>query len=363
MKLFVRIKGGPGSGNFDHAGREGFIGGSSARGSGSAIPMPKEDSYTTWPNSKELFGADTVSLVAAKRLKEGVATSLAPIAGGYSEVATIISQWADTSNDTTYLSLSLQEDAVAEFGIDLSEWQKGKLTEYHKHMAAAKEIETLNAEYLRLKKAIETPEFPSLDTVAGISPRDLQAYHIGASTYDEIMAKYPGADNPAYRAYQKDFQSYHQIEETMLQLAWSVRGSVYVKAHEYGTIGYRVTYQRESARHQPAEIQRQLLRTMYENTQKYFKDKGITEVVMYRGVSLPIGKRPNLGEAARVRGNALESWSGDPKVARNFGHAVFAMKIPVERILSTPMTGFGCLNEYEYVILGGVEDECMVVKL
>ena len=360
MKLLVRIKGSAYSGNYDHKGREGFVGGSSARGSGSAIPMP-EGTYRTWQNSKEVFGKDALLDSRSMRLKGEVAKSLESVLP-CEQASTFIHQWAESSNDSDYKSLSIQEDAATEFGTDLSDWQKGKLQQYHDHMAAAREIEGLNAEYMRLKKAVEKPKLPLLDTVEGVTQRDLQDYDEGLATYEEIMDRHPGSTTAAYKRYRKNSDKYMEVKEKIERLNMQLNDSPYAMAHEYSSTGYRVTYSRESGRLQSPEVQRQLLRQMYDNTQRFFKNQGITEVVMYRGVRLPVGKRPKLGNVVRVKGNAMESWSGDPDTSKNFGTVMLAMKIPVERILSIPMSGFGCLHEYEYVILGGVEDECRVVR-
>ena len=95
---------------------------------------------------------------------------------------------------------------------------------------------------------------------------------------------------------------------------------------------------------------RELMLSMYKRTQSMFKDAGIKDVVVYRGVTGV--KLPGMGKATKVKGNALESWSLSLNVARGFGSRVIGMRVPVRRVLSTPTTGFGCMSEQELVLIG-----------
>lgn len=94
------------------------------------------------------------------------------------------------------------------------------------------------------------------------------------------------------------------------------------------------------------------VRGMYNRTQEEFKQKGIKEVTVYRGIGSSANSLPH-GKTARIVGNAAESWSFDPQTARSFGSGgrIFKMKVPVSRVLSTFRTGFGCANEHEVLIL------------
>jgi hypothetical protein len=42
--------------------------------------------------------------------------------------------------------------------------------------------------------------------------------------------------------------------------------------------------------------------------------------------------------------------------ASKFGDVMMAAQVPASQILSTPRTGFGCLNEHEMVVLGNVNN-------
>ena len=87
------------------------------------------------------------------------------------------------------------------------------------------------------------------------------------------------------------------------------------------------------------------VREMYNKTQAYFKERGITEVKLYRGVK----------SQTNVHG-VIESWTTDPKTARKFnGHGVMEKNVPVEKILLAH-DGPGWKNgrygqQYEYVVM------------
>jgi hypothetical protein len=135
------------------------------------------------------------------------------------------------------------------------------------------------------------------------------------------------------------------------------------------------------------------LRAQYNSTQQFFKDRGITEVSAYRGFNfnekydanggsvLPPWADPehndveglddnNEGEERYVTPHwdadiplrPLSAFSYDPDVAKNFSgsdgsdiRTVIGGQVPVSRILSTAVTGIGCLNESEMVVLGGTD--------
>jgi len=75
--------------------------------------------------------------------------------------------------------------------------------------------------------------------------------------------------------------------------------------------------------------------------------------------------RDNLPAGARetVSLQPMSSFSADYDIAKSFsGHGQgtwytnATVKVPIDRIISTPASGIGCLNEAEFVVLGGVED-------
>jgi len=103
-----------------------------------------------------------------------------------------------------------------------------------------------------------------------------------------------------------------------------------------------------------ADVYDAFLDAMYDATQDWFKERGITHVNLFRGAGYErqyagfhsLELQP-LSSFAVQEGAALEfTWS-----ASGMQH-LHAVRVPVEHILSNAWTGFGCLNEYEFVIMG-----------
>lgn len=111
--------------------------------------------------------------------------------------------------------------------------------------------------------------------------------------------------------------------------------------------------------------QQSVLRGMYENTQASFREQGIAadaKITLYRGVVFEGQKGYwKKGEAFNFEGNALESWTTDKNIAARFASGagmkdtgvVMKADVPASSILSTCLTGFGCLTEAEVVVVGG----------
>lgn len=135
---------------------------------------------------------------------------------------------------------------------------------------------------------------------------------------------------------------------------------------------------------QKGEWYRRVAREMYNNTQDAFKAEGITHVSVYRGMQFT-GVTPP--EWARTKFTAAEtaaieqkpgayvnsfvaskdnprlvqpelqpanSWSSSEAVSKKFGDTMFRAEIPVEQIIGSARTGFGCLNEKEFVVFDSV---------
>jgi hypothetical protein len=102
------------------------------------------------------------------------------------------------------------------------------------------------------------------------------------------------------------------------------------------------------------------LADMYASTQAAFRRAGVREVTAYRGWHWPEdGVAPDWAGSPDDRAvphRPLASYSARLSVAKRFAGgrgALTEARIPAERILAVPRTGFGCLGEAELVVLGG----------
>ena len=129
---------------------------------------------------------------------------------------------------------------------------------------------------------------------------------------------------------------------------------------------------------------RGMVRMTYETTQRELAARGIKSLTLARGIMSPDvasairsapGARKGVlldyngayrrsadgdrGVAAEVRvsGHPLQSWAADISVARvQFGPTTFVARVPASRMFSYPLTGQGCHDEREIVVLGGSND-------
>jgi DNA polymerase III epsilon subunit-like protein len=118
------------------------------------------------------------------------------------------------------------------------------------------------------------------------------------------------------------------------------------------------------------QVIRNILQAMYDATQKYFEEKGITHVPVWRGMrvsdsSMVPKDYEQIASTAIMR--PLSSWTFSTAIANQFAFMgagelidkldddrAVVMKgfVPVSDIFSIPVTGFGCLGEDEAVLLG-----------
>lgn len=111
------------------------------------------------------------------------------------------------------------------------------------------------------------------------------------------------------------------------------------------------------------------VRSMYEHTQYALEEFGFGKndvIRVYRGILTDVDL--DEGGAYEWDGNAIESWSIDRNIAKQFsGNAggsmrsyIITMEVPRSAIFSTARTGLGCLTEGEIVIFGSVGHEVYV---
>jgi len=112
-------------------------------------------------------------------------------------------------------------------------------------------------------------------------------------------------------------------------------------------------------------VTRRFLREMYNDTQAHLAKQGLKSVRMARGFKGSVGITDStvanpMGHA-RIKLQPMSSFSSDLDIARGFttpavgeaGQAsLMFVEVPANRILSCPVTGYGCRHEYEWVVLG-----------
>lgn len=114
------------------------------------------------------------------------------------------------------------------------------------------------------------------------------------------------------------------------------------------------------------KVLKSFVKAQYDATQKYLAAKGIKKVTLYRGMQGLITNDYGDGseiETAEILLRPLSAWSthvleADAFAGRGNGGdgVVIKATIPAQDIFSIPLTGFGCLDEYEVVIKSGAVD-------
>ena len=102
------------------------------------------------------------------------------------------------------------------------------------------------------------------------------------------------------------------------------------------------------------------LKASYKSTQKFFKDRGIETLVVYRGV-INSSDNSYLTDPAEIRVDVrpMSSWTVDPEIAKAYappGGILLRAEIPISQVLSTAFSGgMGTYVEREVVLLGAPE--------
>jgi len=122
----------------------------------------------------------------------------------------------------------------------------------------------------------------------------------------------------------------------------------------------------------PDAQQRVLLNAMYNNTQNMLASAGFAPgdtIRLRRGVGFDHETAGGWkrGDVVDLAGNALESWSVAKSAAKSFAQTMIAdygvvleMDVPIEMIMGTARTGFGCMSEGEFVLMGSLESRARV---
>lgn len=121
---------------------------------------------------------------------------------------------------------------------------------------------------------------------------------------------------------------------------------------------------------------RRFLREMYNDTQEHLKKQGLKTIKAIRGHKGYIGIEPSTIEkpmtTVNIQLQPMSSFSSDFEEAKHFASifpdkekknqyaSLFFAEVPADRVLSCPVTGYGCKKEVEWVILGQQAKEDMM---
>lgn len=358
MTITVRVglKGGSGSGNFGHRGRPGKLGGSTPKGAGAGgLSDPRGDlraaddvgtygigSYKAIDKdaadalkrgtvtSTDAFDGDEL----AKTYKNEIVTELSEATGlPYEDVNNFVKQWSYSSNDTDMRSLSIQKAIADEFGLELSPWQKQRMTDL---------------KYPNQKIALYQRQ-----------QKDINAQR--SELLDQKQAAYKVMVNNDYKPeYRAEYNKISGALDLKIVALDKRQDALMLKINDLQSISTTQLKHIFEGHKDPDGDARRLVRAIYDNQQKQFKAKGITEITVFRGAEAPFAQRRGMqnGQTVGLKGNVAESWSAKSSVAASFagreyrGGTILAVKVPAERVLTSAASGLGCLNEHEFVLLG-----------
>lgn len=162
-----------------------------------------------------------------------------------------------------------------------------------------------------------------------------------------------------------------------LALQWAVEDVFQYggRTNHFGIIGEdgKKLYQRHKAFFQA------LVKAIYRESQAWLERNGFPEeVYLARGMSFPRTMLPRIDPEKVSRGTVnlqlqpASSFSWDPSVAAQFASGtaaartgyigvVMLVKVPRERILAVPYTGFGTVSEREVVVIGGPHEPAQIL--
>lgn len=311
-----------------------------------------------------------------KSLKIDVAGTLAKKTGvEFSMVATVIKTWATSSNES-YNAMLMQKAIADKYGMEMNNFQKERIKVYTDWEEALKEAEKQDVKdkTKALFRSKITDYAKSVYSGAleykkkhPISEWWQCVYEAAKNVEPVTNSKFIDSYSPgdAYSVGKDDF-TYETIASIGHNEGKSPEEAVAETLNDINTAIDDYTYEpSHRLRNQfDAGMLDKVIEAMYTNTQDTFKQLGFSpddEIEIYRGIG---GTRGTYlaGETVEVHGNPAESWSLSPGVADGFGKVILMSKVKVRNILSTAMSGFGCMNEIEIVTLNGTKSTALVVQ-
>lgn len=281
----------------------------------------------------DLKYADRLKEAAGLALMDDVPGITAPMANDF------LSDWAVSSNDEHLPSLTHQKLAAQIFGTKLTAWQKEHLVEAERHRASVLggfmqdmfwDDSSLNANVIldHWDRALSDDASESTHTASLPFERD-------------ILHR---------RAYGPDLPPLHNKEEVLALLA--------------------------DVRKESETLTKAAIKSVYNRTQAKLAEAGVTHLRLFRG-AVSLGIDPGeAGQTVTPTTNALSSWTTSEYVADNgFANtksydyktrkmmgAVYTAVVPADRVYSLPATGPGTLFEWEAIVIGDATGDPLRIK-
>lgn len=257
-------------------------------------------------------------------VKHALVKDLAAESGvDYETVNQVVHQWAESSNDTSLASLSMQQAVSEELGAPFHPWQ---------------------AEQMKAALAQDATARAAFDKGFAMRQSTMPGGRINFKKLDQMEAKARDLEEQERQLW-KDYSLADEAGRAALHLKITE-----VRSTHQGMMGDRSLFEADHPTPPSRAVERKVVRAMYENTQRKLKEAGIESVTLTRGVRGETkGKK---GDDFDFRASSASSFTTEPSTAHQFGRRL-ATKVPRERILSTYCTGFGCRSESEWVVLGG----------
>jgi hypothetical protein len=242
-----------------------------------------------------------------------------------------------------------QADHGSKFGANLWGLQKGLQGGIDVRTHAAK-VQIKKEVEASLKKELEgSKAFQQVRAIAGKTSLDsLERRLIGT------WASSSGDHNPVSCSMQLAIRDAFNLKDTELGGMDMLKGGASAETEVWrqaaSTFGYKMDTPERVAIFK--EAMGDFAKAQYNNTQKYFKDHGITEISVVRGMRT---KPPASPEVVSMGLQPASSFSALLSTSNSFAGpagTMLAAKIPVSHVLSTYRTGYGCANEHEVVVLG-----------
>jgi len=308
----------------------------------------------------------------AEALKDAVVTDLAARTGlGYDLTNNLVKQWAFSANDEDIRSLSLQEDAAKEFGLEMSPWQTAKIKERNAQsdafVAEQRAAHERDFRYIKgdMAEVIRKGPVEQDDLTMGEGGGVYTAYQNamqGLVLHGRLVVDKPSGwrdggvmgvnriasedaihieDSPEASGPLANPVNRQKIRDAVA--AWTEVSDDDIKRYGSNTGFGGMAPLASSA------TQRKFLRAQYEATQEFLAAHGIKEVAVFRGAD---GVKHPKGTRVDTQVNPMESTTTDADTARAFGDCHLATMVPASRVFSTYRTGVGCNSESEIVLLG-----------